>query len=124
MLEKEGCSNLQEQQKVLRPVIRLLRQYKLVVIGDREFHSIELANWLDRLKISFVFRQKQDTTFRENREEFKPLSSVPIRPGIRLFFPNIKLTQKRGFSDFGFWILDFRLGKKNIYGSMEQSFRI
>jgi hypothetical protein len=54
-----------------------------------------------------VFRQKQDTTFRENREEFKPLSSVPIRPGIRLFFPNIKLTQKRGFSDFGFWILDF-----------------
>jgi len=100
LLEKEGCSNLQEQQKVLRPVIRLLRQYKLVVIGDREFHSIELANWLDRLKISFVFRQKQDTTFRENREEFKPLSSIPIRPGIRLFFPNIKLTQKRGFGRF------------------------
>jgi hypothetical protein len=32
-----------EQQQVLRPVIRLLKKYKLVIIGDREFHSIELA---------------------------------------------------------------------------------
>ncbi|WP_208099120.1 hypothetical protein [Nostoc sp. 106C] len=58
LLEKDGSSNLQEQQKVLRPVIRLLKNYKLVIIGDREFHSIELAQWLHRLNISFVFRQK------------------------------------------------------------------
>lgn len=42
LLEKDGSSNLAEQQKVLRPVIRLLKKYKLVVVGDREFHSIEL----------------------------------------------------------------------------------
>jgi hypothetical protein len=46
LLEKDGSSNLEEQQKVLRPVIRLLKKYKLVIIGDREFHSIELAQWL------------------------------------------------------------------------------
>jgi hypothetical protein len=40
LLEKDGCSNLTEQQKVLRPVIRLLKNYKLVIIGDREFHSV------------------------------------------------------------------------------------
>ena len=34
LLEKEGSSNLAEQQKVLRPVIRLLKKYKLVVVGD------------------------------------------------------------------------------------------
>lgn len=34
LLEKDGSSNLQEQQKVLRPVIRLLKSYKLVIIGD------------------------------------------------------------------------------------------
>ena len=34
LLEKEGSSNLAEQQKVLRPVIRLLKKYKLAVIGD------------------------------------------------------------------------------------------
>ncbi len=63
LLEKDGSSNLQEQQKVLRPVIRLLKHYKLVIIGDREFHGIELANWLHRQGLKFVFRQKKDTTF-------------------------------------------------------------
>ncbi|WP_228059132.1 hypothetical protein [Nostoc sp. LEGE 06077] len=43
LLEKDGSSNPAEQQKVLRPVIRLLKNYKLVIIGDREFHSVELA---------------------------------------------------------------------------------
>ncbi|MBD1828528.1 hypothetical protein NDI47_21995 [Microcoleus vaginatus GB1-A2] len=43
LLDKKGASNLAEQQQVLRPVIRLLKRYKLIVVGDREFHSIELA---------------------------------------------------------------------------------
>lgn len=34
LLEKDGSSNLTKQQKVLRPVIRLLRKYKLVIIGE------------------------------------------------------------------------------------------
>lgn len=72
LLEKDGCSNFQEQQKVLRPVIRLLKNYKIVIIGDREFHSIELAEWLHRKNLSFVFRQKKDTTFREKRQKFQP----------------------------------------------------
>lgn len=100
MLEKDGSSNLLEQQKVLRPVIRLLKTYKLVLIGDREFHSIELADWLHRKNISFVFRQKHNTTFREKRQKFKPLNHIPIHPGIRQFYPNIHLTQKSGFGRF------------------------
>jgi hypothetical protein len=39
LLGKDGSSNLTEQQKVLRPVIRLLKKHKLVIIGDREFHQ-------------------------------------------------------------------------------------
>jgi hypothetical protein len=35
LLDKQGASNLAEQQQVLRPVIRLLKKYKLVIIGDR-----------------------------------------------------------------------------------------
>ena len=34
LLGKDGSSNLAEQQKVLRPVIRLLKKYKLVVVGE------------------------------------------------------------------------------------------
>ncbi len=100
LLEKDGSSNLAEQQKVLRPVIRLLKKYKLVVIGDREFHSIELASWLQEQNLSFVLRQKQSTTFREKRRSFQPLSSIPIHPGIRQFYTQINLTQRPGFDRF------------------------
>jgi len=111
LLEKEGSSNLAEQQKVLRPVIRLLKKYKLVVIGDREFHSIELASWLQEENVSFVLRQKQSTTFRQKRREFQPLSSIPIHPGIRQFYTDINLTQKPGFGRFNlavYWKRKYR----------------
>ena len=111
LLEKDGCSNLEEQQKVLRPVIRLLKKYKLVIIGDREFHSVELAHWLHKQNLSFVFRQKKDTTFQEKRQKFKPLNSIEICPGIRQFYPNVKLTQKKGFGRFNlavYWKRKYR----------------
>ena len=37
LLDKQGASNLAEQQQVLRPVIRLLKRYKLALVGDRNF---------------------------------------------------------------------------------------
>lgn len=111
LLEKDGSSNLAEQQKVLRPVIRLLKQYKLVVVGDREFHSIELASWLQRKNVNFVLRQKQDTTFRQQKPKFQPLSSISIHPGSRQFYTNISLTQKAGKGRFNlavYWKRKYR----------------
>ncbi|MDZ4877034.1 MAG: IS4 family transposase ISNpu4 [Chroococcidiopsis cubana SAG 39.79] len=111
LLEKAGSSNLVEQQKVLRPVIRLLKKYKLVVVGDREFHSVELASWLHGENVSFVLRQKQNTTFREKRHSFQPLNSIPIHPGIRQFTTDINLTQKVGKGRFNlavYWKRKYR----------------
>ena len=115
LLGKDGSSNLQEQQKVLRPVIRLLKKYKVVIIGDREFHSIELAYWLHKQHLGFVFRQKQDTTFRERRQKFQPLSSIEIYPGIRKFSSQVNFTQKKGFGHFNlavYWKRKYR-GKQD-----------
>ena len=41
LLDKQGASNLAEQQQVLRPVIRLFKKYKLVIIIDsfNDFNS-------------------------------------------------------------------------------------
>jgi len=100
LLDKRGACNLAEQKQVLRPVIRLFNKYQLVVVGDREFHSIELAQWLHRQQISFVLRQKCNTTFRSKRQKFQPLGNIPIQPGIRLFYPHISLTQKKSFNRF------------------------
>ncbi len=116
LLEKEGSSNLAEQQKVLRPAIRLLKEYKLVVVGDREFHSVELANWLQQENVSFVLRQKQSTTFRQKRQSFQPLSSITIHPGIRQFYTDINLTQKTGFGRFNlavYWKRKYRGTQEN-----------
>lgn len=111
LLEKDGSSNLTEQPKVLRPVIRLLKNYKLVIIGDREFHSIELADWLHKENQRFVFRQKQDTTFRQKRQKFQPLKSLEIYPGIRSFYCGVNVTQKKGFGRFNlavYWKRKYR----------------
>lgn len=100
LLEKKGASNLREQQQLLRPVIRLFKSYQIVVIGDREFHSIELATWLHRQGLSFVFRQKASTTFRFKRRKFQPIQSLSLSPGEKKFLREISLTQKRGFRKF------------------------
>jgi len=100
LLDKQGASNLAEQQQVLRPVIRLLKRYKLIIVGDREFHSIELAQWLHRKHLSFVLPQKCNTTFREKRQPFQSLDTIPVKPGIHLFYQKISCTQKKGFSRF------------------------
>lgn len=100
LLDKQGASNLAEQQQVLRPVVRLLKRYKLVIVGAREFHSRELAQWLHRQHLSLVRSQKCTTTFREKRQPFQALDTIPIKPGIHLFYEKISFTQKKGFSRF------------------------
>jgi hypothetical protein len=100
LLDKRGASNLVEQQQVLRPVILLLKRYKLVIVGAREFHSIELAQWLHRKRLSFVLRQKCSTTFREKKQPLQSLDTIPVQPGINFFYPKVGFTQKKGFSRF------------------------
>jgi len=117
LLDKKGMSALREQQIVLRPVIKLFKAHKLVIIGDREFHSVELAQWLHRQRVNFVFRQKQDTTFRKNRQKFKPLSQVEISPGMKQFLVKINLTQKKGFGRFNLAIY----WKRKYKGKQEQA---
>ena len=94
ILDKDGCSNFQEQQKILRPIIRLLKDYQLVIIGDREFHGSQLRKWLHNQGLTYIFRHKKDTTFREKRNKFQPLSSIPMYPGCRRFYENVNLTQE------------------------------
>ena len=75
-LRKKGASNLQEQKALIRPVMLLLNRYHIIFIGDREFHSIELATWLKKekkkrkQKIDFAFRQKCGTSYHHGGKKF------------------------------------------------------
>ena len=99
LLDGNGASNLKEQQSVIRPIIKYLKKYKVVIIGDREFHSIQLAYWLksyEKQGVKFAFRQKKTTNVQRGRR-YCPLKDIEIIPGVKHFLFNQKVTKEKGF---------------------------
>lgn len=84
--------------------MRLLKNYELVFLGDREFHGVELSYWLkiQKLprKIYFIFRQKQTTYLKKHKGKYQKLADLGIVPGTRIFFSNIYITKNKGFGRF------------------------
>jgi len=110
-LEKKGCSNLAEQIAVIRPVLRLLKKYEIIIIGDREFRSVELAYWLKNQKVKFAFRQKQDTYIRRQGKDYELLSELGLAPGMKFFYSGVDYTKRQGFGKFsiaGYWKRKYR----------------
>ena len=60
ILNKQGSSNLAEQKRVLDPIIRLPKNYTIVILGDREFCSVKLATWLQEQTVDFELRLKKN----------------------------------------------------------------
>jgi len=46
--------------KLLLKVLPLFKKYKIVVLGDREFCSVTLGNWLRGEQAYFCLRLKRD----------------------------------------------------------------
>lgn len=116
-LKKKGSSNLLEQIAVIRPVLRLLKRYEIVVIGDREFRSVELAYWLKNKKVKFALRQKQDTYICPKGGNYQLLSELGLAPGMKFFYSGVTSTKKQGFGQFslaGYW-------KRKYRGKLEKS---
>jgi hypothetical protein len=95
-MEHSGSSNLAQQQALLRPVLRLLKSYEIVVIGDREFRSVELAYWLKQKKVYFALRQKQGSYIKLRGKNHQKLSELGLAPGMKLFFTLGQVHQKEG----------------------------
>lgn len=104
LLSKKGASNLAEQQAVIKPALRLLRNYELVIIGDREFHSVKLAYWLkqkgEKQKVFFAFRQKQGTNYQKEDENYQTFSHLGMKPGMKMFLTGVSVTKEKGFGQF------------------------
>ena len=60
LLPKLGSSNFDEQTTNIQQVLPLFSQYKVIVLGDREFCSIDLGNWLKEKGVSFCLRLKRN----------------------------------------------------------------
>jgi hypothetical protein len=99
-LPKRGCSNLGEQKALIRPLLRLFKGYRILVLGDREFHSVKLANWLQGKGIDFVLRQKKGTYVRLPNSPFQRLAALELVPGVSFFFEHVQFTKQTGFGVF------------------------
>ena len=100
ILPKQGCSNLRKQKELIRPLLRVFNKYKLLVLGDREFHSVKLADWLHSKKIDFVLRQKKDTYICQENQSYQRLETLGLVPGVSFFLSDIQATKQKGFGKF------------------------
>ena len=118
-LDKRGASNLWEQKAALAPVLALLKEYKLVVIGDREFHGIELANWLHHKNVGFALRQKRDRYIQQKGQDYQALEGLGLTPGMKLFLRDLKISKGKGFGNFNlaaYWKRQYRQKKADEPG--------
>ena len=98
LLGKNGTSNLRQQKKVIALVLRLLRPYPIVVLGDREFQSVQLAKWLQSKGIDFALRQKKNTCISDDRQVYVALKDLEIKPGVPRFYESISCTNMKSIN--------------------------
>lgn len=108
LLSKKGSSNFYEQIlkdtashiATIRPILKLLKDYKLVVIGDREYRSTALALWLSKKKIDFVLRLNKNTKIKPKYKKYQSLNSLEKKPGSKVLYNNVLVTEDNPRSRF------------------------
>ena len=74
LLGKLGNTNTQEQNWFLAIVLEGLKDYPRIILGDREFCSVDLAKWLSSQNHTyFSFRLKRTSVGFLIKIDFKPL---------------------------------------------------
>lgn len=99
-LDKVGSSNLNEQIAVLRPALKLLKSYQIIVVGDREFRGVQLAYWLKNKGVKFALRVQGNTHIKWAGHEEQKISTVGCLPGMKKFYTNLNYTKQKGFGTF------------------------
>ena len=103
VLEKKGSSNIREQIALIRPVLKLFSHYEVVILGDREFHGVELSYWLKQRNIKakkpiyFAFREKDNIYMKRSKKNEERLKDLKIVPGVKVLYKNVKITRNERF---------------------------
>lgn len=99
-LSKLGASNFEEQTIAIKPVLPLFKGYKIVVLGDREFCSVDLGSWLREQCVYFCLRLKRDEFIQVESESWVQLQALGLAPGVSLYFRGVKVTKTKRFVGF------------------------
>lgn len=101
LLPKKGNSNFEQQKQVLKPAIELLREYRITVLGDREFCGVELGKWLSQHQRVYISLRLKKNEYVELEEQiWFQLSELGLTPGISLYYQGVKVTKTKGFAGF------------------------
>ena len=98
LLDKKGNSNIAEQRRLLKSTLRLLKGYQVVVIGDREFGNINLADWLSKRGCQYVLRTKSNKYVRQEDENYQQLLSLGLKPGKSFYLQQVEFTKQSGMT--------------------------
>ena len=111
LLDKRGSSNICEQKALIAPVLELLSNYKVIILGDREFGSVQLASWLCHKQVKFILRVKQGRYIQSENYDYILLSDLGLLPGTSFYLSDVKVTKQKGFGTFdvaGYWRRKYR----------------
>jgi hypothetical protein len=100
LLPHIGNSNQEEQESVLSSVLTRFKDYQIVVLGDREFCSIDLAAWLQARNVGFCLRLKKATCLEVENQIWQRLDELPIKPGVALYYQGKRIRKTRPVSGF------------------------
>jgi hypothetical protein len=100
ILSRKGNSNFVQQQALFTTVLPLLKDYKVTVLGDREFCSVELGQWLVNQGLSVCLRLRCNEYIRRHQEFTQQLKQLGLKPGMSMFFAGVNVTKQIGFNQF------------------------
>ncbi len=100
LLPKKGSTNYEEQIAFCNKVLHLFKNYKTVVLGDREFCSVKLANWLAQEGVYFCLRLKKNEYIQLADGIWVQLEALGLSPGTSLYLEGVKVTKQKGFERF------------------------
>ncbi|MEG4508019.1 IS4 family transposase [Microcoleus sp. F6_B4] len=100
LLPKLGNSNLESQTKNLEQILPLFSEYKLIVLGDREFCSVDLGNWLKSKGVSFCLRLKKNHCIEMKHLIWQRLDELGIVPGTSLYVQGKRVRKTRPATGF------------------------
>ena len=100
LLPKLGSSNLTEQQAAIGRVLPIFNNYKICVLGDREFCSVSLANCLRERNVCFCLRLKKSHLVERQPNIWSELNDLGLSPGVSFFLEGVKVTKSQGFDGF------------------------
>ena len=95
----KGNSDLICQRRLIQQVLRLFKskKYQVLILGDREFHSPKLAEWLESKQVSFCLRQRKSLHFKTDFDSaYEKVGNQGFKPGQSAFYPHVFCNKEDG----------------------------